>query len=217
MAIPLVEPQRWVQLLQILDTAARESWIEPYIKYIADLPVLIYPIFLVIWYLLSSKQSKDKNNIHKNEALSIFTATIVSFLLHFAVKPFVDKDRPETALDYANAILDHIPDISFPSGHASVWWAMAFAALYRWYINENKTLLRIWYVLFVVVIIMSLARIAWWIHWPTDIIAGLILSASVTLFICFPTIDKLLRQNLFVHLINLQEHIFSTIWLTKKK
>jgi undecaprenyl-diphosphatase len=60
-------------------------------------------------------------------------------------------------------LLDHIPDASFPSDHATVSVAFLTSLFLAWY---KKT----WFIFTPFVIFMLLSRIILWVHWPFDIL-----------------------------------------------
>jgi undecaprenyl-diphosphatase len=64
--------------------------------------------------------------------------------------------------------MNHIPDASFPSDHASVSFAFV---TWLWIFGWKKTAL--WF--FPFVLIMNLSRIIAWVHWPFDVIVWAII------------------------------------------
>lgn len=127
----------------------------------ADAPIFLVPLFLVwFWFYFSYK----KDAIWKNKLLFIFYSTIVAVLISISIQQFVQIDRPEESLKAAwKMILEHIPDASFPSDHASV--SISFlASLFLFWFS------RYWFFFFPFFIIMLLSRIAWGLHWAFDIL-----------------------------------------------
>lgn len=132
----------------------------------ADGPIFILPVFLV-WYWFYYNYKKD--NIWKNKLLFIFYSTIIAILISFIIQQFVNIERPEESLRSAwKLILNHIPDKSFPSDHASIWSSFLVSLFLFWF-------LRIWLFLTPLIIIMLISRIAGWVHWPLDILAWIII------------------------------------------
>jgi undecaprenyl-diphosphatase len=64
-------------------------------------------------------------------------------------------------------LLDHIPDASFPSDHASV----SVAFLTALYLTGYK---KVFWAFMPWVILMNLCRVIAGVHWPFDILAGTI-------------------------------------------
>lgn len=150
-----------IPLLQYLNNFT-ESEIIAFIVYnMADLPIFILPIFLV-WYWIYRR----KNNEEKKKLLFIFYSTFVAIVISICIQQFVDLDRPETSLETTGKlILDHIPDNSFPSDHASVGIAFVSSLFFFWFTKLAIGVLPFF-------IIMLISRVVGWVHWPFDIIAG---------------------------------------------
>jgi undecaprenyl-diphosphatase len=93
----------------------------------------------------------------------------------FALKPAFDRARPfET--DTSITVIDARPlTRSFPSGHAamSVAGAIAGSRMLPWSAW-------IWYPLAVIV---AISRVYIGVHWPSDVIGGMLLGALVTWFV----------------------------------
>jgi undecaprenyl-diphosphatase len=107
------------------------------------------------------------------------------------IKQFVSIDRPETVLEWVwKLLLKHIPDASFPSDHSAVSTAFLLSLFYT---NYKK----IWYLFLIFTILMCTSRIILWVHWPFDILAGIlvwVLSAIISF--------KVLKWNKYVDIFN---------------
>ena len=105
-----------------------------------------------------------------------FAATISSLLARFGavelIRFFYHRPRPFSALYEIHPLfLDG--NWSFPSGHAAFFFAMAAAA----YSYDKK--LGAW--LFASAVLISAARVAAGVHYPSDILGGAIIGISVAL------------------------------------
>ncbi len=206
----LVEPQWGVNLLQQLNTWASSSqWTFHTVAFFADATILLFPIFLLVLYI----NGMYKNNPHtKIYALRIFFSAAIAAIINILLQVFIQKSRPETVLEWAQRLLlNHLPTMSFPSDHAAV--SMAFSmSIILWatiYIQKNNTkkLAYIWMFFIVASIIMWIARVAVWVHRPTDIIAGWFVWI-VASYIGIYNIPK----QLINFLITIETTIMKTLW-----
>jgi len=84
------------------------------------------------------------------------------------------RPRPFLALKDIDPLL-YVNNPSFPSGHASLFFALAAVTII---INKR------WGIAFTVLaVIISLARVAAGIHWPSDILGGAIVGAASSFII----------------------------------
>jgi membrane-associated phospholipid phosphatase len=89
------------------------------------------------------------------------------------VKPLVGRPRP---------VLDQLVGgrgASFPSGHATATTALLFAAAY--YLTSGRAPRArafIWTVALLGSLLMGVTRVYLGVHWPTDVIAGMVLGAG---------------------------------------
>ena len=88
------------------------------------------------------------------------------FVGNLFLKPLIARPRPYWVKD-VDILVKHLKDYSFPSGHS--YAASAFAAS-LWY--ENKKWSAFWFAL---AILMGISRLYLFVHYPTDVLAGLIL------------------------------------------
>ncbi len=190
-----------ITLFQFFNNLSGNTFIAIFSPILADLPIFFLPLFLTsMWIYFTYKKS---NNGNKSTLLFIFYSTLLAIGISLIIQQFVDIDRPETAISWAGKLLlDHIPDASFPSDHASV--SVAFlSALYL--ANYRK----VFWTFLPWVILMNLSRIISGVHWPMDILAGTVVG------IVWATISmKYLKRNKFASQLNLFIiHILSYIKL----
>lgn len=101
-------------------------------------------------------------------------ATVVAYGASEAVKLAVDEERPCRAIDVGMAVVcPPTGDWSFPSNHATCAGALAMALL----LIRPRLGLAVGVPLAVAV---ALARVAEGVHYPHDVLAGLLCGASVT-------------------------------------
>lgn len=107
-----------------------------------------------------------KDNAPKVDALMMLYSIGFAFLVYVILNlglPF--RPRPETVATI-RPLIDHLPDNSFPSGHAIFAGASVFAA----FLYMKKRCIT-WVLLFTSVF-MVLSRVLAGIHYPLDILAG---------------------------------------------
>ncbi len=139
------------------------SWLQTYVWFFADIPIFFLPIFLLYYWFFYTY--KEKNNNQKSNLLKIFYSTIFAISISLIIQQFFHIERPESLV---TPIIQHIPDASFPSDHASVSFAFLFSLFFAKY---KKT----FFVFTPFVIIMNLSRISWWIHWLFDVLVWMLI------------------------------------------
>lgn len=153
------------------------------IPYTADIFVFTYPVYLVAVYLYGIVQKK---RYYKEASLAIFFSAWVAAAINYIIQFFGDKTRPEQAIENkANLILEHLPTDPFPSDHAAVSAAIAMATLCWGLRHNDKLFLRLSLFFWFASLTMCLSRVMVAIHWPTDILVGImvwVLSACIVLY-----------------------------------
>lgn len=162
---------KWnTELLQYLNSFTENEFIASFVSIFADLPIFLLPIFLLTFWIIHTH--KRKNDEKRVELMYILYGTVIAIFISIIIQQFVNIDRPESALTSAKAlILDHIPDASFPSDHASVSIAFltgVFLSSYRKY----------FWIFLPLILIMNLSRVMVGVHWPLDILAGTIVGIT---------------------------------------
>lgn len=131
--------------------------------------VLLYGSFLI------SKSFKKQALFEVG--FSIIIALFVRFPITWLIHVFVDRARPFVIDANVTNLLAHDPTNSFPSGHSTFFFTCA-AMLFL--LDRKRG-----FILFLVAILMGLARIFGGVHWPTDILAGAILGIITALVVHF--------------------------------
>ncbi|MEK7500775.1 MAG: phosphatase PAP2 family protein [Patescibacteria group bacterium] len=105
--------------------------------------------------------------------LALFSAVAARFGIVAVIRYFWPRPRPFVA-QHLQALIDQSPfEASFPSGHATFFMAIAVYFL----LSGEK---RIGWFLLVSAVIISLARVAAGVHYPSDIAAGWLAGAAVS-------------------------------------
>lgn len=147
--------------------SGQSAWFDELIYFCAVWLPWVVVFSLLLWILLQKNWSEIIKGI-----LVLFVAGLVWWLAslfkytYFSPRPFMElfQNKPLFTTD--------VWWDSVPSGHAVLFGALAGASL----ILKNKT---ISFVLLVSSIIIALARVMAGVHWPSDIIIGLIFGGSL--------------------------------------
>ena len=102
----------------------------------------------------------------------VFFAAVLAWMLGGLVKDIVAAPRPFLDLADANLLFPQGDHDSFPSGHVAFLSALA-GALYLFRSH------RLAYSFAAGAVLVGFARVAAGIHWPSDIIAGVVLGIAV--------------------------------------
>lgn len=136
--------------------AGKRKWLDVLAIFFAQYLGYILVIFLFVFAFVS------KNII-------IFISPILfglfsRFVINEAIYFFYKRKRPP-ALTPANVLINIPKHLSFPSGHASFFFALSFTLLA---FNANLGI-----IFLVLSFLISFFRIFSGVHWPSDILAGI--------------------------------------------
>lgn len=107
-------------------------------------------------------------------ALGAFLCFIFGNVL---LKPLIARVRPYDAYSNFELIINKLHDFSFPSGHTYSAFCGATILLY-----VNK---KLGYAALVLAILTAFSRIYLFVHYPSDVLAGMIMGVSIALFSVF--------------------------------
>ncbi len=136
--------------------------------------------YLVVWFavmflLFHHDVFKAENPYQvflqkRKEVMGMFYSGLVAWFLSIVLKILIHSPRPFDVLQNVNALF--VPtDFSFPSGHAAFFSALAFDLFFL----HRK----VGYVFIVFALIIGIARIVAGVHFPVDILGGLVLGFVV--------------------------------------
>lgn len=146
------------------------------ITHLGDLGIVW--LILIIVFLIFKK--------YRKLGLTALTSILLELIICNAViKNLVARTRPFDINTSVELLIKRPDDFSFPSGHAGASFAVTFAMLFvlLWHSKENRIITlnertivrRITIVSFVVAILISFSRMYLYVHYPTDILGGLVL------------------------------------------
>lgn len=125
------------------------------------------PYFLVagLFFFLASYRSWRKRGVVT--AFSLFSLVLSYGIIAYFIGFFFPMDRPFVVIDFV-PLVGKVPAASFPSGHATVFFTLAFILL---------CLNRSWgWSYFFAAILVSVGRVFVGVHWPLDILGGFLVA-----------------------------------------
>jgi len=142
----------------INDLVGKWFWLDFLVVFFADWFGYILILSLLLIILLKSKWRMFLQ-ASAASILSRFIIVEVIYWLWHRARPFVNNS--------VNLLIEHSETASFPSGHASFYFAIASAVFFK-----NKKLGSLF---LLGALLISLSRVFAGIHWPTDVLAGAVI------------------------------------------
>ncbi len=144
-------------------------------------------LMLVLWFVLPRRAADERRHLVYGTA-----AAVVGLLINYVISRLVYRPRPFVLYPHqVHLLVQHAPDSSFPSDHATAVFAVATAL-----VGSSKWLSRTFWI---VAILIAIARVFIGVHWPTDVLAGLVIGSTASLVVrrlhtrLDPMIDWFLR------------------------
>ena len=97
-------------------------------------------------------------------------------LCNIILKPLIARIRPCDINTAVQLLINRPTDFSFPSGHT----ASSFAAVSALYFSRQ----RLWRPALILAILISFSRLYLYVHYPTDVLAGIMLGIIVGFLGC---------------------------------
>ena len=156
-------------IFQAISGLSRRYWLFDYIAIFTAEYLGYFLILAVLFFILKEKKWRDKIYFFSLISLSlILSRGIIAEIIKF----FSNRQRPFALLNIQPLIEKGDINMSFPSGHASFYFALAFAILFFYFAKEKnfKNKIGFWFLGFAFLI--GFSRIFAGIHWPSDILVG---------------------------------------------
>jgi len=113
----------------------------------------------------------------------VLVALLLNFIIcNLILKPTFSRIRPFEINDAINMIIKKPRDYSFPSGHTSASFTVVFSLYYGFKTKGFRYARYLFYSSLVLAVLISFSRMYLYVHYPSDIIAGVILGFTCSYF-----------------------------------
>lgn len=153
-----------IQFFQTLHGLANQSGLLDWFVVFFGKYSLYLLIALVIWWVWREKNWRARCYYFSFLALSTILSRAILTPVIRAIQP---RPRPFEVLDFT-PLINHEAGPSIPSGHAAFFFALAFGMYFAGYRKRGLFL-------FGAAVLMGAARVIAGVHWPLDILAGMLL------------------------------------------
>jgi len=145
--------------------------------FLADFLIIFIPVLILIFYILAPKIKKiiyqQTVIVAALSAAFAFSVSQIIGKIYFRPRPFVSHQEAIRLIK----VLEAISDKSFPSDHTTVSFAIAFAAFFY-----NRFL---GWILLIMSLLIGIARIIAGVHYPLDVLGGIVLGLLSALLVKF--------------------------------
>jgi len=148
----------------------RNNFLDKVVLALAEYAIYLLPVVLLILWFMAKKQREALFLAFINCLFSwfILTKLIISNLWF--------RPRPNLAILNIKEVIFHRPDYSFPSDHATALFALTFGLYLFGYKKAGHWFLAL-------AILVSAARVGVGVHYPFDILGGIISAGIGTIII----------------------------------
>lgn len=140
----------------------------------ADKVVLVFAcIYLVLFFLIHKDWKRQNIFSWIQESAIIGISVCAAWLVSYVIKITAQVPRPFVSYPEIVTLIPHeVAYDSFPSGHATVFFALAMAI----YLYDKK----IGIVFFVFAVLIAVSRVIVGVHYPIDIFIGAIIGIVIS-------------------------------------
>ena len=156
-------------------------WIQMYLRNEVLTPVLTFITHLgdkgLFWIVLSLLLLIKKST-RKTGVLSLLSLLITFLIVNVCMKNGFARIRPYETLTDLLFLIEKQSDFSFPSGHSASSFASAVVLFKRLPKRYGIPIL-------ILAVLIAFSRIYMGVHYPTDILAGILIGSIVALLIVY--------------------------------
>ena len=154
-------------------------WIQMYIRHESLTPFFRFITHLgdkgIIWIIISIMLLIRKDT-RRAGFLSLISLACSFIIVNLFLKNYVARIRPYDFLNEVELLIERQRDFSFPSGHASSSFAVA-VILFQCFKKRTGILA------LVLASMISFSRLYIGVHYPTDVIVGIIIGTIVAILV----------------------------------
>jgi undecaprenyl-diphosphatase len=133
--------------------------------------IVIIGIVLVVFFIHDRDWKQRRWVAWSKEVAIIATAVIFAWFVTFILKIIFQAPRPFVTYLEVIPLVTETPYTSFPSGHATVFFALATVVY-----SYHK---RLGYFFFVCAFLIAISRVVTGVHYPIDILAGAVIGILI--------------------------------------
>lgn len=163
------------------DFAYEHAWVGDLAKFFAQYAVFV-PVAVVAAIWLAGPLRADRHQRHA--AFLAGAATILALAIVQVINHLYDRTRPFVHHSH-HLLIAHGRDASFPSDHTSGAFAIAFTLL----LCGRRTL---GWLAFAIAVLIGVARVMVGVHYPSDVLGGVLVGAIAALIVWAPPVRGLL-------------------------
>src|SRR5712691_9531052 len=153
-------------VLALHQLATTQAWFGASVLVVAQAGIFLLPVaLLVVWMVASTP-----NDGRREAIVAGVASSIVAIAVGLVLERILNRPRPFVELGF-DPLFPHAQDSSFPSDHALVGVALVGPMLWQ------APKLGIW--LLVWALLVGFARVAAGVHYPTDILASVVLALAL--------------------------------------
>ena len=158
-----------IKILLFIQENIRHYILTPFFTLITNEYFLYILLGIILIYMF--KKNEDTRRLAKETIIAFLICTILFIVL----KLIFQRPRPFDAFNELIPLVDKPSDYSFPSGHT----ASAFICAFMVYDGLPK---KYSILVFILAILVAFSRLYVGVHYPTDILAGIVLAYIVYKF-----------------------------------
>ncbi|SDB19509.1 phosphatase PAP2 family protein [Eubacterium oxidoreducens] len=164
-------------------------WIQEYLRNDILNPIMIFITYLgeygALWMVLCLFFICIKKT-RRAGIVCAFSLLVEAVITNLILKPLVARTRPYEVIDELVLLVKKANDYSFPSGHAGAAFAVAMVCFFMLPRRFGVGVL-------ILAALIAFSRLYVAIHYPTDVLAGVLIGTGSAVFGCF--INKILKNH----------------------